>query len=88
MQEFFEPTYVFDFRDRKNRNDLYSAKVGKPYSLVVYRPGIPEESPIKAEGLRKDDYWLTITLNTERGIQTFDQPYWDMIETCERDYPE
>ena len=71
MQDFEEPTYVFDFRDTLNCIRVEGVKPGQKLAVLVRRVGELTAPGITALGTRSDNGdTFTIEVTAAEGVQT------------------
>ncbi|HUD25536.1 MAG TPA: hypothetical protein VMQ45_07620 [Burkholderiaceae bacterium] len=79
MGEFESPTYFLDLKDGLTRARIHGAEVGKPIKVRVRQEQQPTAPAITAEGVRSADGLFTVTVTSERGTQSHDWTWGNLM---------
>ena len=75
MAEFDSPTYVFDFRDKKNCSRVENAEPGEEINVLVRVADDKLGPPISAKGILSEDGVFHIKVTTAAGEQSHEWTY-------------
>lgn len=79
MEDFEEPTYIFDFRDTLNCIRVEGAKPGQQLNVLVRKTKETAAPGTKALGIRsKNGDTFTIQVTTPEGVQSHDWT-WEFL---------
>lgn len=81
MPEFDSPTYVFDYRDKRNCSGVENAKLHEEIEILVCRAEHHQlGSPISAKGMRTEDGLFHIKVITDAGEQSHNWTYKFLLD--------